>query len=470
MAGLEALVQRRIFFAVASCGLLALSFGVAIGAQTGAPVSAADSALRATSPALSGTDDSQTFTATPGATDQSCNGGKGAQFPVQNSEDLDSLPLTALANGTILVSAFSVEAHDAVIRAFRSDCRPDSEFGRNGVSEIALPKIPKSRRVAISTLNAMGPSIDGGALLVGETWDGWLVGKLEPDGRLDPRFGRDGWAVLHWPGEAEAVLEEPSGRIVVGGGDNQEWVGALGPSGAIDHGFGHGGRVGIPTGHDSGIEQLALEPNGNVMAFSQFGNMGCWHDSVASISSLGTLVPGFANAFSASVQQELFPDGAATGDIVTLGAGFAILGTRQPTCVGNTVDPAVTGYVAEFQPNGDPNTGFATGGVVPFDAPMEESVWAFPRENNGFLVVGQGPGFESVTASSTTLDLWALTSEGTLDPAYGDDGRAQVQLPVPKIHGYGAIVPIAVAADHNTIVVVGSTVSPKTLQLLRIPS
>ena len=50
----------------------------------------------------------------------------------------------------------------------------------------------------------------------------------------------------------------------------------------------------LPTGEDSGVEALALEPNGDILAKVGYGNMGCWGVGLAMLTPSGRPAPLFA--------------------------------------------------------------------------------------------------------------------------------------------------------------------------------
>src|SRR5271156_6781858 len=225
---------------------------------------AAAASSHSSTPSLMGVRDPASFTATPGISDPKCNGGRGVQFAAPWLVDgAPSIATATLDNGSTVVAISSgfPPRPLVIVHAFDTDCTPDPSFGRDGVETIAFPTFPHSEPHAITAINAISPARGGGFILVGQTWDGWLVGRLEQNGRLDPRFGHDGWSVLPWRGQATAVLQVPSGQIIVAGEEGggccvKAWVSALTSRGALDSHFGVHGRVQIPSGEDSGVGPL----------------------------------------------------------------------------------------------------------------------------------------------------------------------------------------------------------------------
>jgi hypothetical protein len=363
-----------------------------------------------------------------------------------------------------------------IIHNFSSDCVPDLDFGHDGVATIAFPKLPHSERYTITAINAISPARGGGIILVGQTTGGWLVGELAQNGRLDSTFGHGGWTVLPWSGQAAAVLQEPSGKIIVAGEAGagccvKEWVSALTSSGTLDEHFGVDGRVGIPSGEDSGVSRLALEPNGDILALTGAGNMGCWDDLVAALTPNGLPVAGFLDNFGTTWRSELVPQGVSTGDLVVRGAGFVLVGTRQQTCVSNTADPTAGGHMAVFDSDGKLETSFATGGVATFSSPMQGEVWAFSAAGGDVLMLGMPAPVQVENSDSTeALDLVALLPNGEVDSRYGAGGRAQVQLASLLNDSPGSFVPVTVAGEGKWIAIVSSTANGKGLQLIRIRS
>ena len=131
-------------------------------------------------------------------------------------------------------------------------------------------------------------------------------GKVTPQGKTDLSFGHEGWSVLPFGGEVESVVQEPSGGIAIAGGNggggccSTNWIAALSSAGRLETPFGAGGREELPTGEDSGVGGLVLEPNGDILAPVGYGNMGCWGMSLEMLAPTGRPVRDSSNGSAGS--------------------------------------------------------------------------------------------------------------------------------------------------------------------------
>jgi hypothetical protein len=128
---------------------------------------------------------------------------------------------------------------------------------------------------------------------------------------------------------AYAVAETPSGDVVLGGSADRgwcvrEWVGELGPHGAVKTSFGSGGRTQVPALEDSEVARVAVEPGGDILALTVGGNMGIWSVRVAALTPSGSRVPSFEQNFGAATLGAVF-----IGNLVVHGDGFLLVGTGQ---------------------------------------------------------------------------------------------------------------------------------------------
>jgi hypothetical protein len=419
---------------------------------------------------------SGTFVVTPGITDPICNHGAGAQFSVPSPAS--SVAAVVLPTGTTLVAASTgaiVPGNNAstVIHALTESCTPDPAFGINGVERLTLgnPGHPQQ-----FTVDAMTPAVGGGVIVAGQSANRWLVGRLGPNGQLDSRFGSDGWALLPWPGVASAVAEAPSGRIVVGGntttaGCCRSSVSELSGQGVLEKSFGSGGLTPVASIHDGGLTRVAVGHSGEVLAVTWGGNFGCWTTLVTALTALGHPVQSFEQHFTqglkSAVPSRTLPTGVFDADLVVQPSGFALVGTYQRDCIGNTPDPTAAGRIVSFGPDGQLNATFANKGIAAFASPMMGSVWALPATNGGSLMVGAKPYFQAKATERAELNIIAFSSDGKIDAAYGEDGHAQVQLPYGN-ESPGLSATFAVAGTGKTFVIVASSANATALELVRL--
>jgi len=232
------------------------------------------------------------------------------------------------------------------------------------------------------------------------------------------------------------------------------WAAALSARGEPDRGFGKHGRAELPTGEDSGVGSLALEPNGDILAVVGYGNMGCWGTAVAMLRPSGQSVPLFGKRLDQFWHGLSF--GAFVGDVYVDGAGFTVVGTGQRPCAGGPSfsAPSATGLTAQFRMDGEPRSH-----TIRFPSRMYGSVEAFHESDDTFVV-------ESPYANPTQLTITARRADGSIDPRFGNDGRARIRTPW---RGFNASLETQVSiteAGPKAIVIVATR--PGRLQVIRV--
>jgi hypothetical protein len=349
--------------------------------------------------------------------------------------------------------------------AVSRSCVPVREFGTAGRATVT----PSSRPPAHSDfetlpdalwVNAVTPS-DGGALIAGAYGGRWMVGAVTPQGRVDPTFGNGGWAVLPFRGEVTAIVQAPSGRIVIGGDNGGggcclvNWAAALSARGQLEPAFGKGGRTKLRApALEAGIGALVLKPNGDILAAVGYGNNGCWGVALDMLTPSGHPVPGFARRTDRFWQELGF--NAFVGDIYVNNDGFTLVGTGQRPCVGPPVtasSPSATGLIARFR-----RDGHLAEPTVRFPSRVSGTVWALRKDNDTVVVA-------SPYADPTHLALAALHPDGSLDPGFGSQGRARVRTPW---RGRDDTTVVIVRAPPRAITVVAAFGGRNHLQIVRV--
>jgi len=362
-----------------------------------------------------------------------CNGGRGDRFsgPFGNrQEEVVTVASATIAGGSTLIAFSSGYANKsfAVLDSFTPRCARDSGFGADGSATITIPASlrpaqPPANSPEGLSLDVLAARNGGGAIVAGSYGGDWVVGEVTGGGQLDPLFAQGGWSALPFEGEVTAVFEEPSGRIIIGGNEHASgcctvnWAAALSPSGQLEQAFGKHGRAELPTGEDSGIQRLAAEPNGDILADVGHGNMGCWGSSLAMLTPSGEPEPDFAQRLQRFWRAQGF--GAFIGDTYVEGEGFTLIGTGQKPCYdeppGSTA--RATGLIAHFRIDGTP-----AGPTVRFPSQMYGTVQAFPDGHDAILA-------ESPYADGADIALTALRPDGSTDPRFAARGQARIRAP-----------------------------------------
>jgi hypothetical protein len=318
----------------------------------------------------------------------------------------------------------------AVLHSITRSCEPNPAFGNNGVSRIDVPADLRPTHTGRLGIPAGGVWIDtitprqgGGAIISGNFGGEWLIGEVTGRGRMDSTFGDRGWVLLPFPGDVTAIVQQPSGRIVIAG-DNDgggcctlNWAAALSARGRFEPTFGKHGREQLPTGEDSGVSSLALEPNGDILANIGYGNMGCWGIELAMLTPLGQPVPLFANRLARFWRK--LDLGAFLGDVFVDGDGFTVIGTGQRPCDDGLYAhrPPAHGVIGRFRTDGQ-----LVGRLVRFPSRIE-SVSAFKHGGDAFLVTSLP------LADLPDYVVTARRLDGSVDSRFGRHGRVQIPAP-----------------------------------------
>ena len=261
-------------------------------------------------------------------------------------------------------------------------------------------------------------------------------------GELDPSFSGDGKATtpkLPFTGEtAEAVVIQDDGRIVLVGRSENEDSGDLRAvayryleNGTLDPDFGDGtGRAVLPVSPAQAYDAAALS-DGRIAIAGQLNVAGDWQFVVMLLDSEGNLDGTFGDAGVAVL--DFGPD----HDIAY---GVAVDDSDRIMVVGRVETSNGLAFgVARLNATGTPDPGFSSdgqriirfrGGAIATDVAVQP--------NGRVVVVGW--------TNSGRFAIARLLDDGSLDPAFGDDGRATTQV------GGGGANAVALQSDGRIVV------------------
>lgn len=416
-------------------------------AQASAPHSLPTTAtVRASGGALLATQDiTVTVRGTPGTIDTSFGGGT-VVTSVNPSEDYAhavavqpdgkvlTVGTTATSTGTV-VAVVRHQRDGTLDPSFGTAGQVVTQIGARGDSARAVAVQPDGRIVVAGWTDATGTDAD------------FLVLRYLADGRLDPSFGQGGAVVVPFGNgtdRAFAVAVQDDGRIVVGGTTLDSRIASgqdfallrLMPDGALDAGFGNGGKVVTPMSPSSGgdvVYALALPRVGGEQRIVAAGGEGDF--MVARYTAAGLLDAGFGQGgrvvglFRKNIGQArsvaLLPDGR----MVLAGSIYNDFAAAQLTASG-ALDP-----------------GFGQGGL--FTKAVNPDNWngatGIVRQADGKLVLG-GWAYSGNSSSADFVALRLLPG-GTLDGEFGTGG--QVIHPLADRSRNDAARGIALQADER---------------------
>lgn len=261
--------------------------------------------------------------------------------------------LAIARDGKIVAAGTSVDGagnEDIALARYRRNGRLDAGFGSGGkvLTDIGDASDDRGQAVAIQ---ANGRIVVAGESNAAGPVGGIAVVRYLPDGSLDASFGTGGKVITDFGG-ARAVVIQPDGRILVGGGDGGFALARYLPDGRLDPSFGTGGKVMTDFGDSTDlVTSLALQADGSIVAAGE-SNVGGTNDfALARYLPNGSLDPGFGTVTT---------DFGGGDDVAN---GVALQGD-EVVAVGVTFTPEFRFAVARYTSAGRLDSAFGTGGKV----------------------------------------------------------------------------------------------------------
>jgi uncharacterized delta-60 repeat protein len=358
----------------------------------------------------------------------------------------------ALQRDGKIVAAGVSDRSFALVR-YLSSGEVDFTFGTKGKVKTRLGAAEDIE----DALTDMALQADGKTVVVGRVWTGLsndlAVVRYNPDGNLDPSFGRQGVVTTDFTSpdmprylgpsydEASALLIQADGKLVVGGTSLVRYN----PDGSLDASFGVGGRVRTVA------RALALQRDGKLVAIGAAEGtfaLARYYPDGSVDSSFGTdgVVISQISRVDAANDMALQTD----GKLVVVGQAFD----------GRRIDFAMVRY----HPDGTLDHSFGTGGKVTSDfcahqieeqyaqhvglGTIQGGGWRVGVQTDGKIVVTGTPS--NVLCSGSVM--FRYNSDGSLDTTFGESGRVTTAM-TRNDGSFGA----QVIQDDGKIVVVGTS-------------
>lgn len=224
-------------------------------------------------------------------------------------------------------------------------------------------------------------------------------------GDLDPTFGTGGETelALGSVAVAEGIALQPDGKIVVAGsGPGGFTLARFDADGTVDRAFGSGGKVEGPGG---AAYAVVRQPDGKLLAA---GGLDGGPMAVVRYTADGNRDSSFGTGGIASG-----PLGTARG-LVLQPDGKIVLCGSSPDPDSSAHDNVV---LLRFEPDGTPDAGFGSNGVVRTRVGTSSRAWALALQPDGkILAAGSGGDFAG------SLAVVRYRPDGELDPSFGTSG------------------------------------------------
>ncbi len=309
----------------------------------------------------------------------------------------------------------------------------DTTFDNDGIAILSYQGFGIS--ASSLAIQADGEIVTAGTIRTNPS--SFLVARLTPVGALDLSFGGDGFITTDFDAdtdEANAVLIQPDGKIVVAGtavvgGDEDFAVARYNANGGLDGTFGGDGRVTIGFGGDDSANDIALQNDGKLVLAG--GNQGIINGDIAiarlnidgtldnSLDGDGKLTTGFGADYEHANAVAIQPDG-------------------RIVVVGNEL---FNGLVACYLANGALDTSFGGDGKSSFTSDFPGDV-AFQPDGK-IVMVG---GHESPNGDFS-FAFYRLNPDSSMDTTFDGDGDAFIDLGPGSESAYG----LALVADGRIL-------------------
>lgn len=359
-----------------------------------------------------------------------------------------SLTTVKLQQDGKIVAAGHTESNDFVLLRFKTDGSVDSTFGTNGRVHTVF---------GTSSLgsNAMDLQSNGYIVVAGTRGLDIAVVRYKTDGSLDETFGTAGIKIIDLGGgeSANAVLVQPGGKILIGGGSQSGAVIQLlllrcKSNGDLDSTFGTNGKTMLlPRQSYNPVYALALQPDGKIVAAGRaqyFQSAYCIvrfsADGVpdSSFGTNGIVVHQFANTGEEARAVVVQADGkiVAGGNVNDAGSlQIGLLRLKKDGSVDSTFE--YDGEVRTSQDNGtfcysmliQPDNKIVTGG---YDySSTKGNRFAVLRFNVSNILPVSLNSFTATAVKNTTLLNWSTASEVnssyfTIERSSGSSGYSAI--------------------------------------------
>jgi uncharacterized delta-60 repeat protein len=283
---------------------------------------------------------------------------------------------------------------------------------------------------AMATQPSDSKIVVAGVAFNGISGNDYALARYSSDGAIDTGFGSSGKVTTDFPGGndiARAIVIQPSGKIVVVGGNNNDFALArFNTDGSLDTSFGTSGKV--ITDFSGGNDQafaVALDSLGRIVVAGSASSAGTGIDfALARYDSNGNLDATFGTGGKVTTAVSMGGE-SDQAFAVAIGSGDKIVaaGVASVGATGN--DFALVRYNSD----GTLDATFGSGGKVTtaFSAGNgDDRAFAVAIQGDG-KIVAAGAANNSMTGSDFALARYNA-ADGSLDSSYGSGGKVMTDF------------------------------------------
>lgn len=303
----------------------------------------------------------------------------------------------------------------------------DSTFGVGGVIITDLG--------GSDSAYAVGIQADGKIVVAGSTSGDYGLVRYQSNGVVDSSFGTDGvvYTDIGANDSVAGLAVLANGKIVVGGGNNtgDDWnpqIVRYTTTGSLDGAFGQNGIVASQLEGVQYVHDMALQPDGRILLVGRQGNQETADLLAIRYNANGTLDSTFGGAGDA-------PAGVLVRDLhggEDSARSVALLNNGRIVMAGGTYDGSYQIAVSRYLEDGSPDTSFGNDlvpGVATTEVGTVDEVAGMVRfADGGVLLAGTSPTLDPIVGTRVHGVLARYKPDGTLDPAFGDDGLVRVDV------------------------------------------
>jgi len=361
--------------------------------------------------------------------------------------------LVIQASGKIVaggVASNGSTGNDFALSRYSSAGVLDTTFGSSGkvLTDFAGAS---DQALAMAIQPSDGKIVAAGVAFNGTNANDYGLARYSVDGAIDTGFGSGGKVTTDFPGGtdvARAITIQSSGKIVVVGGDTNDFALArFNTDGSLDTNFGTGGRVmtDFSNGNDQALA-VAVDSTGKLVVAGSATNAATGADfALARYDSDGHLDTTFGTG--GKVTTAISP---GTGTDQALAVAIDSSGKIVAAGVGSD---GVTGNdftLVRYKSDGSLDTTFGTGGIVTtaFSASNNDArAFGVAIQSDG-KIVAAGAATNSGTGSDFALARYNGT-DGSLDSSYGTGGKVTTDF----AGGTDQALAVAIQASGKVIAV-----------------
>jgi uncharacterized delta-60 repeat protein len=360
----------------------------------------------------------------PGSLDGSF--GKGGKTTISFGDKGTANGVALRPNGKIVLAGFTSNggaASDFGVAQLNRDGSPDGSFGLNGHT---AADFGGSETAYAVVLQPDGKIVVAGNTSKGITGSDFAVARINPNGLFDKSFGTGGRMTVDFGGNESAysMVLRPNGKIVLAGYTSKGSTGEdiavaqLNADGSLDGSFGVGGKTTADFGSDEEAEAVVLQPNGKIVVAGYTSKGTTSADfAVARINPNGLFDSSFGTGGRMTVDFGGFE----------LAFGVALRPGGKMVVVGAAAKPA-TGYdvaIAQLAANGSLDSLFGVSGKTTADFGGTDEAYAVALQPDGKIMA---VGSTSNGSNSGDFAVARINPNGLYDQSFGAGGRMTVDF------------------------------------------